>query len=106
MKDKLKNLELKLEKAKQSFNFVSKSIELALSNKQELSNLAKHYLFQYEVLLESNKCLLEKYDEEINKLKEGNISEKEYEEISRVLTNLIADHQAKAISISNILRDL
>ncbi|OGI20038.1 MAG: hypothetical protein A3B68_00325 [Candidatus Melainabacteria bacterium RIFCSPHIGHO2_02_FULL_34_12] len=105
MNDKLKNLELKLKKVKQSFKFVSKSIELALSMKEGLSNSAKHYLFQYQVLLESNWHLLEKYEYRINKLKEKEITTKEYEHISRVLNNLIADHQAKAISIDNILED-
>lgn len=106
MKDRVKNLKFKLKKVWQSFNFVTESIELALSKKEGLSNIAKHYLFQYQVLLESNKYLLEKYEEEINRLKEENISSKEYEYISRVLNNLIADHQAKGISIDNILRDL
>lgn len=105
MKDKLKNLELKLKKAKQSYSFVSKSIELALSEKKKLSNSAKHYLFQYQVLLESNKHLLKKYESKINELSKENVSNKEYEYILRVLNNLIADHQAKAISIDNILRD-
>ena len=105
MKDKVKNLKLKLKKAKQGFNFVFESIELALSRKEDLSNIAKHYLFQYQVLLEPNKYLLEKYEEEISRLREETISEKEYEYTSRVLDNLIADHQAKAISIDNVLRN-
>ena len=104
MKDKVKNLKLKLKRSWQSFNFVSKSIQLALSEKFDLSNTAKHYLFQYQVLLESNKYLLEKYENEINNLKEENTSDNEYEYICRVFDNLIADHQAKAISIDNILR--
>ena len=104
MKGKIKNLRLKLRKAKEGFKFVFESIELALLRKQALSYIAKHYLYQYQVLLESNKHLLEKYEEEISKLKEDNISEKEYEDICRILDNLIADHQAKAISIDNILR--
>ena len=104
MKDKIKNLKLKLKKAKQSLDFVSESINLALAGKYNLSYTAKHYLFQYQVLLESNSHLLEKYEKEISKLKEENTSGKEYEYISRVLDNLIADHQAKAISIDNILR--
>ena len=105
MKDKVKNLKLKLKKAWQGFNFVSESILLALSRKSDLSNTAKHYLFQYQVLLESNKHLLEKYEMEISHLKEENILHGEYEYICRILDNLITDHQAKAISIDNILRD-
>ena len=104
MKDNVKNLRLKLKKAKEGFNFVSESVELALSRKQALSDTVKHYLYQYQVLLESNKHLLEKYEEEISKLKEDSISEKEYEDICRILDSLIADHQAKAISIDNILK--
>ena len=103
MKDKVKNLRLKFKKAKEGFKFVSESIELALSKKQTLSYTAKHYLYQYQVLLESNKHLMEKYEEEINKLQED-VSEEEYEYICRVLNSLITDHQAKAISIDNILR--
>ena len=105
MKDKVKNLRLKLKKAWQSFNFVSESILLALSRKLDLSNTAKHYLFQYQVLLVSNKYLLEKYEEEISKLKEEVTTEKEYEYICSVLDNLITDHQAKSISIDNILKN-
>jgi len=105
LKDKAKNLKLKLKKAWQGFNFVSESIQLALSGKSDLSNTAKHYLFQYQVLLESNRHLLEKYEKEVSNLKEENISDEEYEYICRVLDNLITDHQAKAISIDNILKN-
>ena len=105
MKDKVKNLKLKFKKAKQSFYFVYESVELALSGKQDLSYTAKHHLFQYQVLLVSNKYLLEKYEEEISKLKEESTTEKEYEYICSVLDNLITDHQAKSISIDNILRN-
>ena len=105
MKDKVKNLRLKLKRAWQGFNFVSESILLVLSKKSDLSNTAKHYLFQYQVLLESNRHLLEKYEEEISHLKEEHISNEGYEYVCRVLDNLITDHQAKAISIDNLLRD-
>lgn len=105
MKDKAKNLKLKLKKTWRGFNFVSESIHLALSEKSDLSNTAKHYLFQYQVLLESNRHLLEKYEKEVSNLKEENISDEEYEYICRVLDNLITDHQAKAISIDNLLKN-
>ena len=104
MKDKVKNLKLKLKRAWQGFDFVSESIRLALSGKSDLSNIAKHYLFQYQVLLESNRYLLEKYEKEVSNLKEENILDAGYEYICRVLDNLITDHQAKAISIDNILK--
>lgn len=105
MKDKTKNLKLKLKKAWQGFNFVFESIQLILSGKSDLSNTAKHYLFQYQVLLESNRHLLEKYEKEVSNLEEKNISDEEYEYICRVLDNLITDHQAKAISIDNLLKN-
>ncbi len=104
MKDAVKNLKSKLKKAEQSFDYVSRAIEIALSNKLVLSYNAKHYLFQYQVLLESNGHLLKKYKELIAELQEYEISEEQYEYVCRVLNNLIADHQAKAISIDNILR--
>ena len=54
--------------------------------------------------MDSNERLMDKYETIINELKEDSLASDEYENISQVLRSLITDHQAKAISIDNILR--
>ena len=102
MKDKVKKLKLRLNKAKNSWYFVSISIKKILRRNQRVSDYARHYLFQCQVSLYSDKLLLKKYQEKISLLKEDTITEEEFEYIFDTLTNLITDHQAKAIAISNI----
>lgn len=102
MKDKIKKLKLRLDKAKKSWHFVFISIKKILRRNRNISDYAKHYLFQCQVSLYSDKFLLKKYQEKIMSLEEDTIAEEEFEYIFDVLTNLITDHQAKAISISNI----
>ncbi len=103
MKNKIKNLGQSLEKAKESWIYIWETIEKSLSYRG-LSDTSKHYLFQNQVLLDSNKKLLDEYEQIVSGLKEKELTEDRYEYISRVLNNLTADHQAKAISIENILK--
>lgn len=104
MKGRIEQLKSKLLQAKSSWIFVWETIEKALEAYPNMSYLAKHYLFQCQVFLDSNQKLMEKYEEIINSFKESTMSDEDYEYTEQVLNNLITDHQAKAISIDNILR--
>ncbi len=104
MKDRIKNLKSSLSKGRQSWHYVWNLIDKILKNNQDLPYHTKNYLFQCQVFLDSNESLLDKYETIVNELKEGSLTNDEYENISQVLRSLITDHQAKAISIDNILR--
>lgn len=105
MKDRIKNLKSSLHKGRQSWRYVWNLIDKVLNARQDLPYHTKNYLFQCQVLLDSNEKLLDKYEITINEIKEGSLTNDEYENISQVLRSLITDHQAKAISIDNILRN-
>ena len=104
MKDRIKNLKSTLNKGRQSWHYVWNLIDKVLSTYDDMPYHTKNYLFQCQVLLDSNEKLLDKYETVINELKEDLLTNDEYENISQVLRSLITDHQAKAISIDNILR--
>lgn len=104
MKDKIKNLNSFLVKTKQSWQYAWELIEKLLLAKPDLSVSTKQYLFQCQVLLDSSKSLIEKYEKIVSESKEGNLTDEDYEYISQVLNNATADHQAKAISIENLLK--
>ena len=105
MKDRIKNLKSSLNKGRQSWHYVWNLINKVLDTSSELSYIIKNYLFQCQVFLDSNEKLLDKYEIIINELKEDSLSSDEYENIGQVLRSIITDHQAKAISIDNILRE-
>lgn len=105
MKDRIKNLKSNLNKGRQSWHYVWNLINKVLSTYEDMPYYTKNYLFQCQVLLDSNEKLLDKYEIIINELKESLLTSDEYENISQVLRSLITDHQAKAISIDNILRN-
>ena len=104
MKDRIKNLKSSLNKGRQSWYYVWNLIDKVLNTNKDLPYHIKNYLFQCQVFLDSNEKLLDKYEIIINKLKECSFTNDEYENISQVLSSLTTDHQAKAISIDNILR--
>ena len=104
MKDRIKNLKSSLNKGRQSWHYVWNLIDKILNTSKDLPYHIKNYLFQCQVFLDSNEKLLDKYETIINELKENSLTNDEYENISQVLRSLITDHQAKAISIDNILR--
>ena len=105
MTDRIEQLKSKLLQAKSSWIFVWETIEKALEAYPDMPYLPKHYLFQCQVFLDSNQKLIEKYQETISRFKESSLSDKEYEYTDQVLNNLITDHQAKSISIDNILKN-
>ena len=104
MKDRIENLKSSLNKGRQSWHYVWNLIDKILNTNKDLPYHVKNYLFQCQVFLDSNESLLDKYETIINELKENLLTNDEYEDISQVLKSLITDHQAKAISIDNILR--
>lgn len=105
MKDKIKKLKSKLKLAKESWVYVSTSIKKVLRKNPNISPIAKHYLFQCQVILHSNKLLLKKYEKKILRLSnEDSLSSEEFEYIAKTLINLITDHQAKSISLSNLFK--
>ena len=104
MKDRIKNLKSSLNKGRKSWYYVWNLIDKVLSTYNDISYHIKNYLFQCQVLLNSNEKLLDKYETIINELKEDLLTNDEYENIGQVLRSLITDHQAKAILIDNILR--
>ena len=104
MRDRIKNLKSSLNKGRQSWHYVWNLIDKVLSTYKNMPYHAKNYLFQCQVLLDSNEKLLDKYETIINELREDLLTSDEYENISQILRSLITDHQAKAISIDNILK--
>ena len=104
MKDRIKNLKSSLNKGRQSWHYIWNLINKVLDASSELPYATKNYLFQCQVLLDSNEKLLDKYEIIINALRGDSLTNDEYENISQVLRSIITDHQAKAISIDNILK--
>jgi len=105
LKDRIKNLKSSLKKGRQSWHYVWNLIDKVLSAYDDIPYYVKNYLFQCQVLLDSNEKLMDKYETIINELREDSLASDEYENISQVLRSLITDHQAKAISIDNILKN-
>ncbi len=103
MQDKIKKLKSKLVRAKKGWHFVSISIKKFLQ-KKNISYLTKHYLFQCQVSLYSDKLLLKRYDKALSSLKANSLTLEEFEYVETILNNLIADYQAKAILINNLLK--
>ena len=103
MKDRIKNLKSSLNKGRQSWHYVWNLIDKILNTNKDLPYYIKNYLFQCQVFLDSNEKLLDKYEIIINELKENSLTNDEFENINQVLNSLITDHQAKAMSIDNIL---